>query len=95
MVELVLRRLPATLMLAMMSIVRSVLVAIPLGVTAAARPHSWHDRTIVSGSLVGISLAELWLGLLLRRSSRMYGVDWNRSQRRDLLKRRERGGTFA
>jgi peptide/nickel transport system permease protein len=63
--ELVAQRLPATLMLATSSIVLAVLVAIPLGVVAAARPGSWLDRTVVSSSLVGVSVAEFWLGLLL------------------------------
>ncbi|HZO25564.1 MAG TPA: ABC transporter permease [Chloroflexota bacterium] len=64
-VELVAQRLPATLLLALTSIAISALVAIPLGVIAAARPGSWIDRFVVSGSLVGVSVAEFWLGLLL------------------------------
>jgi peptide/nickel transport system permease protein len=64
-VELVAQRLPATLMLALTSIALATVVSIPLGVAAAARPGSWLDRTIVSGSLVGVSIAEFWLGLLL------------------------------
>jgi len=64
-VDLVVQRLPATLSLALTSIVLAALISIPLGVAAAARPGSWLDRTIVSGSLVGVSVAEFWLGLLL------------------------------
>ena len=64
-VHLVFERLPATLLLALTSIVLSILVSVPLGVVAAARPGSWIDRTVVSGSLVGVSIAEFWLGLLL------------------------------
>jgi peptide/nickel transport system permease protein len=64
-VELVAQRLPATLMLALSSIVLVAVISIPLGVVAAARPGSWLDRTVVSGSLVGVSVAEFWLGLLL------------------------------
>ena len=64
-VDLVVQRLPATLSLALTSIVLAALISIPLGVVAAARPGSWLDRTIVSGSLVGVSVAEFWLGLLL------------------------------
>ena len=64
-VDLVLQRLPATLMLALASIVLSGLISVPLGVVAAARPGSWLDRMVVSGSLVGVSVAEFWLGLLL------------------------------
>jgi peptide/nickel transport system permease protein len=64
-VDLVLQRLPATLLLALSSIALSVVISLPLGVAAATRPGSWLDRTVVSGSLVGVSIAEFWLGLLL------------------------------
>lgn len=64
-IDLVLQRLPATLTLALTSIFIAAAISIPLGVAAAARPGSWLDRTIVSGSLVGVSVAEFWLGLLL------------------------------
>jgi peptide/nickel transport system permease protein len=64
-VELVLQRIPATLQLAAAAILISGLIAVPLGVLAASRPGSWLDRFIVSGSLVGVSVAEFWLGLLL------------------------------
>ncbi len=64
-VELVLQRIPATVMLAVTAIVISAVVALPIGVLAAAYPGSWLDRAIVSGTLLGVSVAEFWLGLLL------------------------------
>jgi peptide/nickel transport system permease protein len=64
-VELVLQRIPATLLLAVTAIVISAVVSVPIGVLAAARPGSWLDRMIVSGTLLGVSVAEFWLGLLL------------------------------
>ncbi len=64
-IDLVLQRLPATLMLALASIALAGVIAVPLGVLAAARPGSWIDRVVVSTSLVGVSIAEFWLGLLL------------------------------
>lgn len=64
-VELVLQRIPATIQLAVIAIIISALIAVPLGVVAAARPGSWLDRFIVSGTLMGVSVAEFWLGLLL------------------------------
>jgi len=39
--------------------------SVPLGVAAAARPGSALDRFIVSGSLLGLSVAEFWLALML------------------------------
>ncbi|MFN8524678.1 MAG: ABC transporter permease [Chloroflexota bacterium] len=58
-------RIPATLQLAITAILVSAAVAIPLGVLAAAKPGSWLDRGIVSGTLLGVSVAEFWLGLIL------------------------------
>jgi peptide/nickel transport system permease protein len=64
-VDLVLQRIPATLQLALTSIAIAALVSVPIGVIAAAFPGSWIDRIIVGGSLVGVSVAEFWLGLML------------------------------
>ncbi|MDP8921814.1 MAG: ABC transporter permease [Chloroflexota bacterium] len=64
-IDLVLQRLPATAMLALAAIALAVAVAVPLGIVAATRPSSRVDRAAVSGSLVGVSVAEFWLGLML------------------------------
>ena len=64
-IDLVAQRLPATLMLALAAITLATVVAVPLGILAATRPGSRIDRLVVSGSLVGVSIAEFWLGLLL------------------------------
>jgi peptide/nickel transport system permease protein len=63
--ELVLQRIPATLQLAVTAIIISAVVAVPVGVIAASRPGSQLDRFIVTGTLLGVSVAEFWLGLLL------------------------------
>jgi peptide/nickel transport system permease protein len=62
---LVFQRIPATLQLALTAIFIAGICAVPLGVAAAARPGSALDRVIVSGSLLGISVAEFWLALML------------------------------
>ena len=54
---LILERLPAT--------VEMVLVAMPLGVYAGANPNSRISRTIMAGSLLGISLPGFWVGMVL------------------------------
>jgi peptide/nickel transport system permease protein len=64
-VDLVMQRIPATLQLALTSITIAALVSVPVGVVAAAFPGSWLDRFIVGGTLVGVSVAEFWLGLML------------------------------
>jgi peptide/nickel transport system permease protein len=64
-VDLVFQRIPATLQLALTAICIAALCSVPLGVVAAARPGSTLDRFVVSGSLLGISVAEFWLALML------------------------------
>ncbi|MEO1102966.1 MAG: ABC transporter permease [Pseudomonadota bacterium] len=60
-----LERLPATFYLGGVTILLSVLIAIPLGVQAALRPRSFVDRTVNVVSLAGVSIVEYWFALLL------------------------------
>lgn len=62
---LVLQRLPATLTLTFVSLGFAVMVALVLGVIAAAKPRGIADRAINIFSLAGVSTAEFWLGLML------------------------------
>jgi peptide/nickel transport system permease protein len=64
-IRLVLQRLPASLELVIWTMVVSTVIAIPLGAMAAARPNSWLDRTVLVGSLVGISAPTFWIGIVL------------------------------
>jgi peptide/nickel transport system permease protein len=64
-VEVILQRLPATLELALAGLVFSILIGIPLGVLAGLKPESWIGRTIMSGSILGFSLPNFWIGLML------------------------------
>ena len=64
-VSVIAERLPATIELALLSIVIAIVVAIPLGVWAGGRPNSWVDNL---GSLVGffgISMPNFWFGIVL------------------------------
>lgn len=64
-IRLVLERLPASLELVLWTMVVSTVIAIPLGVAAAARPNSWLDRGVLVGSLIGISAPTFWIGIVL------------------------------
>ncbi len=64
-VEVILQRLPATLELALTGLVFSIAIGIPLGVLAGLKPYSWLGRTIMSGSILGFSLPNFWIGLML------------------------------
>lgn len=62
---LVLRRIPATMLLVTLAFLLSLVVAVPLGVAAAVKPGSALDRVLTSGSLVGVCLPGFWVGLIL------------------------------
>jgi peptide/nickel transport system permease protein len=55
---------PATLELATLAVVLSVLVGVPLGLLAALRRDSWVDQFIRVISLVGHSVPVFWLGMI-------------------------------
>lgn len=63
--DLVIDRLPATLELAVASMILAVLIAIPIGVIAAVRRGSWIDTATRWFATVGQSTPTFWLGLIL------------------------------
>jgi ABC-type dipeptide/oligopeptide/nickel transport system permease component len=63
--EVIAQRLPATIELALFSILIAVSLAVPLGVWAGARPNSWIDNLGTSLGLFGISMPNFWLGIML------------------------------
>lgn len=62
---LVMQRLPVSLILFGSSEVLAVLVAVPVGVLAAARPYSWFDKIANSVAFFGFSLPTFFTGLLM------------------------------
>ena len=63
--EVVLQRLPATLKLGGLSVFLSVVVAIPLGVIAATHRGTAVDKSANVVALLGQSLPQFWLGIML------------------------------
>lgn len=63
--DIVLERLPATIELALAATLLAVLVGIPLGVLAGARPGSVWDSIASTFSFAGISMPNFWMGILL------------------------------
>jgi peptide/nickel transport system permease protein len=59
-----LSRIPATVYLASVGIVLSMLIAVPLGTFAAVRRNSAVDYTAQVTSLAGISIPEFWFAIL-------------------------------
>ncbi len=63
--DIIFERMPATMELAVLAMLISVLLGIPLGLYAGLRPNSPFSRLIMTSSIVGFSLPTFWVGLLL------------------------------
>jgi peptide/nickel transport system permease protein len=63
--DLVLTRLPATALLAGLSLAVALLIAVPIGVLAAVKRGTWIDRSLMSISLLGYAIPTFWLGIML------------------------------
>jgi peptide/nickel transport system permease protein len=63
--ELIAERLPATIELALGSLLFSLIVAIPIGILSAVRQHSLLDQFSMAGAFLGISMPPFWLGIIM------------------------------
>ena len=63
--QIVLEKLPMTLYLVGAGMALAIALAIPLGMLAALKPGGIADRVTVLFSLLGLSVPQFWLGLLL------------------------------
>jgi peptide/nickel transport system permease protein len=58
-------RFPATLELALLALVLATVIGIPLGVLAGLKSNTAVGRSIMTGSILGFSLPNFWIGLML------------------------------
>ena len=63
--EIILDRLPVTLELALLSLAVGLLIGIPAGILSALRRGTWIDNTSNAVGLMGLSIPNFWLGLVL------------------------------
>jgi len=63
--DLVLERLPATLELAIASMIVAVIISVPLGILSAIKRNSVLDLLITGGAVVGKAMPNFWLGIML------------------------------
>jgi peptide/nickel transport system permease protein len=63
--ELIAERFPATMELAIVSALFSLVFGIPMGVYTALNPQSWLAKLFLAISLIGISLPTFLIGILL------------------------------
>lgn len=61
----ILTRLPATIQLALAGMLVALIIAIPVGIISATRQYSTVDNLSMFGALLGVSMPNFWLGLLL------------------------------
>jgi ABC-type dipeptide/oligopeptide/nickel transport system permease component len=64
-IELVKERLPATIELGIASLFVAILISVPLGVYSAIKHNSLLDHAGMSVALIGVSLPNFWLGIML------------------------------
>ncbi|OLB01113.1 MAG: hypothetical protein AUH09_02225 [Candidatus Rokubacteria bacterium 13_2_20CM_70_12] len=63
--ELYLSRLPASLLLATVAMVFSLVIGLPTGIVAAVRVNGWWDSAGKIFALLGLSMPSFWVGLLM------------------------------
>ena len=62
--QLILQRLPTTIVVIGLSQVLAILVALPVGILAAVKPYSWFDRIASTIAFIGFSLPTFFTGVL-------------------------------
>ncbi len=58
------QRFPATVELALLSLLIALLIGVPVGIASAARRNSLLDGVTMIGSLIGVSMPIFWLGVM-------------------------------
>jgi peptide/nickel transport system permease protein len=58
-------RVPVTLALAGFALFLTVALGVPCGVIAALRPNTWIDQAVLTFALLGVSIPNFWLSLML------------------------------
>lgn len=64
-IDIILEALPRTLMLVTAGVLLALFVAVVFGTIAAMRPGSMVDRAVVALSVLGLSVPQFWMGLML------------------------------
>jgi peptide/nickel transport system permease protein len=62
---LIANALPPTLWLALVSLLVSIVISVPLGIHAAVKRGGWSDQLVRVFSLVGLSFPNFWLALMM------------------------------
>lgn len=63
--QLIIERMPATVELVVLAMTLSLVIGVPLGILAGLRPKATSTKVIMTGSILGFSLPNFWIGLML------------------------------
>lgn len=63
--DVILERLPTTLILGFLALLFALVVAIPLGILAALRPNTWIDRVCLTIAVLGQAMPTFWFAFLM------------------------------
>lgn len=58
-------RMPRTIALSIITMIMSILVGIPFGIISATHQNKWQDNAFMILALIGVSIPNFWLALLL------------------------------
>ncbi len=64
-IELITARLPVTLMICLLASIVSIVIGVSAGIVSAVRRNTLTDHVVRVVSLIGLSMPDFWLGLLL------------------------------
>ncbi len=62
--DVIVGRFPVTFNLAILSLIVTIIVAVPIGILSATRQNSWIDNFSMATTTIWISLPSFWLGFL-------------------------------
>ena len=63
--EVTIERLPVSISIALYALLMTLVVGILAGIIAALRQNTWIDQAVMTVALIGVSLPNFWLGLML------------------------------
>jgi peptide/nickel transport system permease protein len=61
----IMRCFPTTLLIVALALVFSLAIGIPLGITAATKPGTWLDGSIMGLASLGVAVPNFWLAMIL------------------------------
>lgn len=63
--EMIITRLPNTLLLMTVSTILAFAIALPIGIVSAMKPYTLTDYTFTTASFLGVATPNFWLGLVM------------------------------